>query len=490
MVRTGAAWKALSEVVTQIARITFAFMLARLLTPAEYGLAGLALVIASFVLVFSDLALGAALVQRPSITERDRSTTFWLGIGSGTTLTLVGLALADPASHFFHQPDLRWLMSATSFTFLIVSLGSTQRALLTREMDFRRLETRVMIATVLSGLLGVTVAAAGLGPWAIVGQNLAFGVISTAFLWITVQWRPRFLFSRESVRTLGGFSLKVLGNRMLYVSEDSITNVLIGRLLGPASLGLYSVAQNVVLTPFSRFAIPVAEVLFPAFSRIQDERDRIAALWLRALPLLAAVALPALAGLVVVAPDFVTLFLGQKWDGAVPVIQALAIMGAMRAVQGWNSSIILATGRTDLLVQFALASLVLTVAAIVAGWFFWDSIVAVAVAYALFHVALQVPYLFAVTRVVGVRVRDVFRALSGVLAATVVMGVVVYVARVGLEQLGLGAAPRLGVCIATGFGMFALAFRVLAPAPYTDVVSNVSRLVKARRSPVPRAADA
>jgi O-antigen/teichoic acid export membrane protein len=471
LVRRGAAWKFLSEIVTQVSRIVFAFLLARLLTPDEYGLAGLALIVASFVLVFSDLAFGAALVQRRVLSERDRSTVFWLGLGSGALLTLVGIGLAEPLALFFDQPELRGLVMATSLSFVVTALGATQRALLTREMDFRRLELRIMAATLIGGTVGVIVAFLGGGPWAIVAQHLGFIVVSTVLLWVVTAWRPRFMFSLQSVRELGGFSLKVFVNRILYVANEGTASVMIGRLLGTAALGLYSVAMNVVLVPLSRITIPVAEVLFPAFSRLQDERERIAALWLRALRLLAAITLPALLGLAIVAPDFVAVVLGDKWAEATPVIQALAIVGGFRALQGWNSSIVLGMGKAGILVWLSVASLIVTILAVIVGY--PRGIVGVAVAYALLNSLIQIPYLYLAARLVGVGLRDVARALSGVLQATGLMGIAVYFARVGLVSLDTGPALRLVVLALLGTIVFAMAFRWRARPAYDDAVNQV-----------------
>lgn len=481
LIRRGAAWKMTGEAVTQAARIVFALVLARLLTPEEYGVAGIALVVAAFVLVFSDLAFGAALVQRKTLTERDRSTVFWLGLGSGALLTLVGVGLADPMARFFGEPELRGLVAATSLSFVVTALGATQRALLTREMDFRRLELRTMAGTLLGGAAGIAVAFAGGGPWAIVTQHLSFIVVSTLLLWLVTPWRPRFVFSVASVRELGGFSLRVLANRFLYVANDTTSGVLVGRLLGAGALGVYNVALNVVLLPLSRITTPLAEVFFPAFSRLQDERERIASLWLRALPLLAAIALPALVGLVILADEFVQVVLGDRWAAVVPVLQVLAVVGGFRALQGWSSSIVLAVGRPDILVRMSVASVAVTVAGILVGYR-WG-IVGVAVAYTAFSSLIQVPYLYVVARLVGVRLVDIARALSGVAQATVAMGLVVLAGRLGLESVGAGAAVRLVLLAAAGAVVFLLAFRWRARTCYRDVTETLgSRLPRRGRA--------
>src|SRR4051794_31368619 len=153
-VMRGMGWVGASQVVLQIIRTVGAILVARLLTPDEYGLAMLSLVFVSLVLVFSDLALGAALVQRKSISERDRSTAFWITVGSGVLFTGIGFALAGPAAALYDQPEAKPLLAALSASFVITALGATQQSLLLRDMQFGRIET----INVLAALVGTAAA--------------------------------------------------------------------------------------------------------------------------------------------------------------------------------------------------------------------------------------------------------------------------------------------------------------------------------------------
>jgi O-antigen/teichoic acid export membrane protein len=481
LIRRGAAWKIASELFTQASRLVFAFLLARLLTPREYGLAGMALVVSGFVLVFSDLALGAALIQRQRISERDRSTMFWVSVASGVAFTLIGVASAGLAATVFDQPNVQELFAAMSLVFVITSLGATQAALLTRAMDFRALELRMMIGTVVGGVVGVGVALAGGGAWAIVAQSLTFAVISTVLLWLTTPWRPRLVFSLESLRNLGGYSIHLLGNRFLYILQETSAPVLIGRFLGAVPLGLYTVANNIVLTPVSRVTIPLGEVLFPAFSRLQENRDRIAELWLQALTYSAAVTLPALAGLVVVAPDFVSVVLGSRWEEAVPVIQILVWVAALRAVQGPATSVVLAINRPDALFRISIVALVAFVLGILVGlpW----GIVGVALGVAVTGTGVSAFWLSFVARQVGSSLRQVLRALAGVIEASALMAAGVFGLRELLVSAGVGAPARLALAVVAGVVLYAAACRWRAPAVYRRLVELVRRGLRRPQQP-------
>ena len=160
--------------------------------------------------------------------------------------------------------------------FVVASLGATQTALLTREMAFRALELRPMAGRPVGAAVGIALAA-GAGAWAIIAQQLTIVVVWTILIWRPRRWRPRFTFSMASLRDLGGFSGNVFGQRLVYYVHRNADNLLIGRFLGASALGVYALAYNVMLQPMSRIAGPVQEVLFPAFSRMQDDRERMAA---------------------------------------------------------------------------------------------------------------------------------------------------------------------------------------------------------------------
>src|SRR3954470_5582025 len=155
LVLRGVVWKGTSQVFLQLARAAVAIALARLLAPHDFGLAAMVLVFSSLVLVFSDLALGAALVQRPIVTEAERATVFWTSIAAGMGFTLLGVAVAEPVARFYHEPAVRGLVTVLSLGFGIAALGTLPSALLTRAMDFRALEVRSMVATLAGAIVGI-----------------------------------------------------------------------------------------------------------------------------------------------------------------------------------------------------------------------------------------------------------------------------------------------------------------------------------------------
>ena len=232
-------------------------------------------------MVFSDLALGAALIQRQSLSEQDKNTAFWVTVGErGALHSPRGRAWPGRSPALYGEPEAKPLLVALSGSFIVTALGATQLTLMMREMDFRRRAAAMAGALVGAGC-GVALAATGGGAWAIIAQYVAGAIVTTALVWLRSSWYPRFMFSKASLLDLGGFSIYMLGQRILYYLQMNGDRFLIGRFLGTAALGTYAVAYNTMLVPASKIGGPLQRVLSPAFSphpgRARADRGRLGA---------------------------------------------------------------------------------------------------------------------------------------------------------------------------------------------------------------------
>jgi O-antigen/teichoic acid export membrane protein len=466
LILRGIRWKVLSQVVLQLTRVATAVVLARFLTPHEFGLAAMAIVFSSLVLVFTDIALGAPLVRRKNISEVHLSTIFWASTGIGAALTIAGVLTAGSLAQLYGEPDVEALFTVLSLTFVVTAASTTHRVLLTRAMNFRVLEIRQIIAVLVSAAFGIAVAVRGYGAWAIIAQQVAYASVGSTLLWLTSRWRPQLSFSTRVIREISGFGSNVLGTHVLWYVNRNVDNFLIGKFLGASALGAYAIAYNVILFPLARLGIPIRDVLFPAFSRMQEDKARIADAWLRVNRAVASIAVPMMVGLIIVAPDFVPVVLGQQWDESVPVIRILACVGLLQALQQLNASVLQALDKTHLLFRFAALSFVLSLAAFLIGlnW----GIVGVATGYAVANAVLQPLYLWLTARTVGRSLMDVARNLKGVVEASFVMAGVVLCGRILLIRIEVAAASRLALLVVLGVAAFVAACFWRAPGVISD----------------------
>jgi O-antigen/teichoic acid export membrane protein len=450
-----------------------ALVLARLLAPHDWGVAAMVLVISGFVVVFTDSALVSALIQHRDLRDEDSSTVFWTSAVVGLLLMLGGFAAAGPLADFYGEPEVRPLFMALSVSFFVSALKTTQTALFLREMQFRRLELRQMAATVVGAVVGIGIALADYGAWAIVGQFVIEAFAFTLLIWFASPWRPTATFSISSLRNLGGFASNVFGENLLYQAGRNLGPLLIGRFLGAASVGVYALATNVILVPFSRIASPLQQVFFPAFSQLSDDRPRMADVWIRATRMVALVSIPSLVGLAVVAPDFVQVVLGPRWTEATPVIQVLAVVGLIQSIQTLSGEVLLALGRANWLLRFTMLWFVGSVAAFVLGlqW----GVLGVAVCYAVATILIEPLRTYLASRALGIPVTRVVRALAGISQAAAVMGLVVMAARVAMVEAGFPPAVRLVLLTLLGLAVYVPCCLWRAPEVTGEIRSAIGR---------------
>lgn len=470
----GLSWKAASQLLSLVIRLVTLAVLARLLTPREFGLAGMALVFSGLAIVLSDFALGSALVQRRDLTERARSTAFWAILALGTLLTGFVFGLSWPVARFYGEGDVQPLLAALSLGFLIGALTATPFALLSRQLDFRSLELSALAAVLLSSTTAVVLAALGAGPWALVGQELVRGTASGALVWVFAGWRPQLTFSFPTLRELSGVGLPLTGSRALFYVSRNLDNVLVGRFLGARALGFYSLAYNLMLVPLTRIVEPVRSVLFPAFARLQDDRPRLAETWLRVTQLLIAVLAPAMLGVVVVAPEAIETVLGNRWSPATTVIRVLALVALLQASTALCSVVLGALAETRILFRFAVLNVVAATSGIVAG-IHWG-IVGVAVGYAGANAIVTPVFAVVTARAVGIDARRIVRALGGVTQASALMLTGVVAAREGLIAAEIPQSAQLAVTIALGAALYVAACFWRAP----ELVESAKRLRRPR----------
>jgi O-antigen/teichoic acid export membrane protein len=246
-----------------------------------------------------------------------------------------------------------------------------------------------------------------------------------------------------------------------------VDNLLVGRFLGAAALGAYSIAYNVMLTPFSRIAGPIQEVLFPAFSRMQDDPRRLTAVWVRVTRVVGAVSMPALLGLMVVAPDFIHVVLGPRWSAAAPVLQILVWVGLLQSLQTLNGDILVALDRTGTLFRYSVVFFCVHLTAFAIGlrW----GIVGVAAGYAVTTTLVEPLYTWVTARALGVGLRELVGGLAGVAQAAAAMLACVLAARVALVHEGASPLVRLAVCVAVGAAVYVPTCALRAPELVAEV---------------------
>jgi len=430
-------------------------VLARLLLPGAYGLFGMAMVFMAAANSLRDLGTGSALIQRKEFSPDLASTIFWVNGLFGLCGAAILSALAPLAARLYRDPAVIPVLVVLSVSFFLGNLSAVHQAVLMRGLAFRQIALIQLGASLVSTVLAICLAFGGAGVWSLVISLVLESAIMTALFWMITPWRPTRHFDYAELRGVTSYSINLVGSRALTYVISNLDKALIGRYLGAVALGYYSLAHGLMMYPVYNIAWTVNRVVFPAFSQIQDDDERFRRAYLRILAATAALGFPLMLGMLVTADVLVLACFGAAWLPMVPVLMILAPAGLVQSASTTTTIVFTAKGRTSLLFRLVLAEAGLSVLGYVVGlrW----GVIGVATGCAVVHVLWGFPRFVYASRLIGLPVAEVFRAMWPPLRDAAVMCAAVLVARVALASIGV-AAPwlRLGVMTIAGVAVYTL----------------------------------
>ena len=444
---SGAKWSLASIAGRRLMTVVTGVILARMLSPADFGLVAMALMFIGFIDLIRDLGTGAGIVQADRPSDQLLSSLFWLNLALGIAASALLASLAPAAALLFREPRLTSVLTMLSFSPLFAALSVVQTSVLVRELKFRQLAMAELAGFSLGGVTGIALALRGYGVWSLVYQSVVGTFLISLATWFASRWLPLFVFRFSSVKSLVSFSANLTGFNILNFVIRNADNVLIGRYLGAQSLGLYDLAYRVMLSSLQLVSGAFARALFPIYARLRDDHRRLGAAYLKVTGAVALIAFPVMFGIVGIAEPFVDAAFGPQWAAVVPLLLILAPVGALQAISTTVGNIYQALGRTDLLVRFAAVAGLLSVAAFVIGlqW----GIVGVAACYALMQCGLAYSLFKIPLGLIGLQVTAVVQAVGRALLCSLGMLAAVY----SVDRLlpdSVDSAARLSVLVLIG----------------------------------------
>jgi O-antigen/teichoic acid export membrane protein len=319
-------WSLVQQIGGQAANSLVFLLLAAFLQPEQFGVVAMATVWIGLLSAFAESGFGAAIVQRTDLRPDHLSTTFAVNVVVGVLLALLGVVLAVPAALFYRTPSVAPVMAALSAGFVIRSVGLTQSAYLQRQLRFRDLAIRDLGASLAGGIAGTIGAFRGWGAWSLVAMTLVNGVATVALVWGVTSWRPRWSeVSVARVRELWPYSSRILWFNGVKALVQNSDRLVIGFLLGPRAVGLYTFAFRVVVFPVRTLSAAVGAYLFPRMSRIQADLDAVREEYMLIMRLVLAAVVPAMVVAALASPLLITAIFGQRWAAALVPMQILTI---------------------------------------------------------------------------------------------------------------------------------------------------------------------
>lgn len=348
---SGVSWSFVEQVLARGVNFIIGIILARLLSPSDYGLVGMLGIFIAISQLFIDGGLASALIQQKTPTEKDFSTVYIINLVMSVLLYVVLYCFAPVIANFYSQPLLQTLLRVLSLSLIIGSVASVQSTLLSIRIDFRTKTYISILSSILSGIIGIICAYNRLGVWALVIQTLTYSSANSILTLLFVRWIPKLSFSIDSFKRLFSFSSKILAASIISTIYDNAYPLVIGKRFTAADVGLYSRAGQFPGVANSTISGALTRVAFPMLSKIQDDDNRLLRVYEKYVQLACYIIFPILMGLCGCARPLISLLLTDKWVECVPLMQILCFGTITNGITKINLNLLYVKGRSDLVLR-------------------------------------------------------------------------------------------------------------------------------------------
>lgn len=439
-------WKLAERSGSQVISFVVTIILARLLMPSDYGTVALVMVFLTILQVFADSGFGVALIQKKDADDVDFSSVFYINVAIGCLLYAIMWGMAPLIASFYQMPDLVALVRVMSLVLLINSLRNVQQAYVSKHMIFKRFFYATLGASIVSAVVGISMAYLGFGVWALVAQQLANNAIGTAILWFTVHWRPKLICSLERLKGLFSFGWKMLSSALLDTGYQQLWQLIIGKLYSPADLAFFNQGQKFPNLIVTNINASIDSILLPTMASEQDHRERVRDMTRRAIKTSIFIMAPMMMVLAFSSTNVVTLVLTEKWLPCVPFLCIFCINYMFWPVHTANLNAINALGRSDIFLKLEIIKKVVGLSVL----FFTMQYGVMAMAYGMLltGVLSQIINSWPNRKLLGYGYLHQLRDLLPSIALAVVSGAVAY--GIGMMQLPIHLALVIALQVIVG----------------------------------------
>lgn len=466
----GVFWTGTSQFSVQLFNFLIFIILARLLSPNDFGLVGIVAIFSGFLALFNELGLGAAIIQKADISERHLSSIFWLNLLLGLILFALTVSISSYVAVFYQTPIIESIIKISAIGFLLGPIGTIQSSLLTKWLEFKKLAIITVATQVITGLASVAMAVSGLGVWSLVLAGLIASGPQIVLLWYFCKWRPRFSFDLHACKEVMGFGLATTGTRLVNYCAHNIDYFLVSKFLGASSLGIYTFAFQITTWPLRKISSNITQVTFPIFSTIQDNNERIATGYLKIVRYISVITFPLLMGMIVIAPEFVLVLYGDRWAPAIVPLQIMCLAGLIKSIITCVGSVFMAKGRPDMELKLNIILFLIMAATISIGLNY--GLVGVAVAVTV-SVCLMAPVFQAImNRLITIRSRQFISAITPAALVSIIVYIITFIVHEMTSTTGSPKALVLALSILVGTFVFVLSMKLLYKELVKEIISS------------------
>ena len=471
-------WRFMERCGAQGVTFIVSIVLARLLEPSAYGTIALVTIFTTIMQVFFDSGMGNALIQKKDADDLDFSSVFWFNLTMCSILYLIMFIISPYIAAFYKMPELTSVVRVLSVVLFISGVKNVQQAYVSRNLLFKRFFFATLGGTIGAAVVGITMAYLGYGVWALVAQMLFNAAIDTIILWLTVNWRPKKLFSLTRLKQLFSFGWKLLVSHLIDTVYNDLRQLIIGKIYNPSDLAQYNQGKKFPQLIVTNINSSIDSVLLPTMSKVQDNPEQVKSMTRRAIKTSTYIMMPCMIGLAVCAKSLVDLVLTEKWLPCVPFLRIFCFSYAFWPIHTANLNAIKAMGRSDLFLKLEILKKIVGLIAIICTM----RISVMAMAYSLFVTSIlgQIINSWPNKKLMNYSYLEQIKDMLPQIGLSLFMGVVVYC----VQFMGLNDILTLLIQVPVGAIIYITFSKVFHIDSFEYLINTVKGLLHKQKKEV------
>jgi O-antigen/teichoic acid export membrane protein len=462
----GIGWSSIERFSTQGISFCVQIILARLLTPSEYGIIGMLAIFMQLAQVLIDSGFANALIRKNNCTEKEYSTVFYYNLLLSSLVYLCFFIIAPFVANFYQVPDLVIVMRYLSITLIFNALSIIHKTILIKEINFRLLTKISVIGAIVSGGVGITLATHNFGVWALVAQQIVSSITTFVLFIIHTKWKPTYFFCKEAFQELYGFGSKLLLSSIISTIYRNLYTLCIGKKFSTIELGHYSRAEQFAMFPSSNISNIIARVAYPVFSKIQNDNDKLKIFYKKIISYTSYIIFPLMIGLIAIAKPFILTFLTEKWLGVVTLLQILCIDWMFDHLSVINLNLLYVKGRSDLALRLEIIKK--TIAIIILIISLQGGIVAVCWGRVIYSIIATLINTYYTNKLIQLKFTEQIMDILPYLIASTIMGAITYGSIYNIDS------PWLQLVIGVFIGV--LVYSIITLLFFKNIINEIKSL--------------
>lgn len=469
---SGLFWSFSETGINLLVHLVIGIILARLLSPDEFGLIGMIIIFIAISQSFIDSGFSQALIRKTDCKQEDYATVFYFNLFTGILFYLILFFLSPSISQFFNEPILQDIVRALGLILIINSFAIIQRTILIKNIDFKLQAKITLSSSVLSGIIGITLAYNGFGVWSLVVQRILNQLFIATLLWIFNRWLPTLEFSKQSFKEMFSFGSKLLASGLIDTTYRNIYYLIIGKFFSATDLGYYTRADHFSRIPSQNINASVSRVTYPVLSQLQNEPSKLKAGYKRIIKSIMLINFSVMLGMAAIARPMVLTLIGEKWLSSVPYLQLLCIVSMMYPLHALNLNILKVKGRSDLFLRLEIIKKGLAIPVILFGIFIGIKAMILAMIFNSFFAYFINSYYS--SKLIDYSISEQIKDVLPDFAISIFMAIIVFSIQMTIP---LSPLLKLIIGIVLGFGIVISLSKIFAIDGYKELKNVIMELI-------------